>query len=436
METESKSPGNQGGLGRRDLMVGGSAATAAGIGGWALRGLFPAQQGQGADAASSSALVYPFRGEHQQGIATPMQEHLSLVALDLTVTSREALIELLQDWTLAAERMTLGDPVGAFTAEKDTTQGDTGEALDLAPNGLSITFGFGKSMFVTSEGKDRFGIAEQLPDSLAKGIPSTAGEFFADTKIDGDLCIQACANDPQVAIHATRNLVRVAFGRAVTRWSELGFGRASSTSSEQVTPRNLFGFKDGTNNLMPDSEPEAATQHVWVGDSDDGGGWAGGGSYLVFRKFRMLIEMWDDLTLRAQEDTFGRDKVAGAPLSGGSEHAELNFTAKNDAGNPAIPENSHVFIVHPDQNNGARMNRRSYNYTYGMDPLGRLDAGLHFIAFVRDPNAGFNSILQRMARNDVMMEYLRQERSGLFLCPPGVRDDEQYVGQRLFKANS
>ena len=46
----------------------------------------------------------------------------------------------------------------------------------------------------------------------------------------GDLCIQACSDDPQVAVHAIRNLSRIAFGRASLRWSQLGFGRTSSTT--------------------------------------------------------------------------------------------------------------------------------------------------------------------------------------------------------------
>ena len=46
---------------------------------------------------------------------------------------------------------------------------------------------------------------------------------------------------------------------------------------------------------------------------------------------------------------------------------------------------SHVRLAHPTQNDGVRMLRRGYNFTDGNDELGRLDAGLFFIAFVRDP---------------------------------------------------
>src|SRR6218665_3861237 len=83
----------------------------------------------------------------------------------------------------------------------------------------------------------------------------------------GDLCIQACSDDPQVAVHAIRNLSRIAFGRASLRWSQLGFGRTSSTSTTQVTPRNLFGFKDGTANVKAEQK-NLLTEQVWVASSD------------------------------------------------------------------------------------------------------------------------------------------------------------------------
>ena len=49
------------------------------------------------------------------------------------------------------------------------------------------------------------------------------------------------------------------------RWSQLGFGRTSSTSvSRRTPPRNLMGFKDGTRNVLAE-DGEAMLAHVWVG---------------------------------------------------------------------------------------------------------------------------------------------------------------------------
>lgn len=60
---------------------------------------------------------------------------------------------------------------------------------------------------------------------------------------------------------AGMGLARIGRGTVEMRWSQLGFGRTSSTSRGQETGRNLFGFKDGTKNLRP------RTAHRWTGTS-------------------------------------------------------------------------------------------------------------------------------------------------------------------------
>jgi len=144
---------------------------------------------------------------------------------------------------------------------------------------------------------------------------------------DGDLCIQACANDPLVMFHAIHSMLRAARGSAVLKWSQLGFGRASSTGAGQPTPLNLMGFKDGTNNIRAD-DTAALDEHVWVparaGDTETA--WMANGTYLVARKIRMSIELWDDESRTEQERVFGRKKVSGAPLTGGQEFTPIDYT--------------------------------------------------------------------------------------------------------------
>ena len=112
-------------------------------------------------------------------------------------------------------------------------------------------------------------------------------------------------------MHAVRNLVRIGFGTTAVRWSQLGFGRTSSTSTSQATPRNLFGFKDGTRNLKAE-DTDLLREHVWV-QPGDGPAWMTGGSYLVARRIRMHIETWDRTSLAEQESIIGRNKGDGAP---------------------------------------------------------------------------------------------------------------------------
>ena len=384
------------------------------------------------DDADLVAGAVPFYGEHQAGITTAAQDRMHFVAFDVVTRDRARLIELLREWTAAAARMTAGQDAGASGAVDGSPQAppdDTGEALGLAPSGLTLTIGFGPPLFREPAGRDRFGIADRRPAALA-ALPRFPGEALRAEISGGDLCVQACANDPQVAVHAIRNLARIGMGVVSVRWSQLGFGRTSSTSRDQATPRNLFGFKDGTANLKAE-DTELLRDHLWA-QPGDGPSWMDGGSYLVTRKIRMIIETWDRTSLAEQEAIVGRGKGSGAPLGQRDEFDPIDLAVVGPDGGPAIGEVAHVRLAHPDHNGGARLLRRGYNFVDGSDGLGRLDAGLFFIAYQRDPRRQFVPIQTRLARHDVMNEYLRHVSSGLFACPPGVHASGDFWGSALF----
>ncbi|KRE38103.1 peroxidase [Janibacter sp. Soil728] len=409
-------------------MIGtGAVASAIGIAGGFTAGRATAAEPTKGAPPSPFAL----RGAHQPGITTPVQDRLHFAAFDVTTTSRARLISLLKEWTLAAERLMDGGPagpIGPVEGDYRLPPDDTGEAIGLPPSRLTITFGFGPGLFADEEGKDRFGLGGRQPDVL-KDLPHFPGDQLDQARSRGDLCIQACADDPQVAVHAIRNLARIGFGTVSVRWSQLGFGRTSSTTAGQATPRNLFGFKDGTKNILVE-EAKALDEHVWVQPDDHGGDWLAGGSYLAVRRINMVIETWDRQGLGEQESLIGRTKDSGAPLSGGQEHDDPDF-AMPGRGGPVVPKDSHVAVVHPDHNHGARILRRGYNFVDGSTDLGTLDAGLFFLAYVRDPATQFIPMQNAMAKNDAMMEYLKFTGSALFAVPPGAGEGE-YIGQALF----
>ena len=421
-----------GGFSRRGLL-GAAGAGLAGVAAGAMGArVLDSADNSPADATILGPKTYPFYGTHQAGIVTPVQDRLHFAVFDVTTDSRQDLIQLLKDWTLAAARMSqglgageLGPTSGPYGAPPD----DTGEAIGLPPSGLTLTFGFGPSLF-RKAGKDRFGISDRQPTALER-LPHFPGDNLDPDKSDGDLCIQACSDDPQVAVHAVRNLARIAFGRAAIRWSQLGFGRTSSTSTSQATPRNLFGFKDGTMNLKAE-EPATIDEHVWVpSGADTKAGWLAGGSYLVARRINMTIEIWDRQPLREQERVIGRTKAEGAPLSGGHEFDQPDFAMKGRGDEPLVATDAHVRMVHSDNNGGVKMLRRGYNFVDGSNGLGRMDAGLFFLAFVRDPRTHFIPMQTKIGRGDAMSEYLQHTGSALFAVPPGVAQG-QFVGQALF----
>ena len=70
----------------------------------------------------------------------------------------------------AAARMTAGLGAGEFgptSGPYGAPPDDTGEAIGLPPAGLTITFGFGPTLFRTG-GKDRFGLAGRQPAALQR----------------------------------------------------------------------------------------------------------------------------------------------------------------------------------------------------------------------------------------------------------------------------
>lgn len=428
MTDQTQATGDPGGVSRRGLL---GLAVGAGAAGLAVGASAGVATGVAVGRAQSEATasIHPFFGTHQAGITTPVQDHLHFASFDMMArTDRDDLISLLQDWTYAASRMTQGLEVsarGAVGGSPDAPPDDTGEAQGLPASNLTITIGFGPTLFEL-DGVDRYGIASQRPASLQK-LPPFLGEDLDPAASGGDLCIQTCADDPQVAVHAIRNLSRIAFGRASLRWSQLGFGRTSRTTTAQATPRNLFGFKDGTRNILADDKA-SLDEHVWVAKADEPA-WMAGGSYLVARKIAMLIETWDRVRLSEQNDIIGRTKGEGAPLSGGQEHSAPDFHAAGATGALKIPVDSHLRLAHADANGGARILRRGYNYVDGNNDLGTLDAGLFFLSYQRTPDQFIR--IQRTLSTDALNEYIRHVRSGLWAVPPGATAGS-YVGSGLF----
>jgi deferrochelatase/peroxidase EfeB len=369
--------------------------------------------------------VVPFRDPHQAGITTEAQDHLYITAFDVSTADPAELVALLQRWTAAAERMTQGAeaaPDGAIGGHPEAPPDDTGEALGLPPARLTLTFGVGPSLFT------RFGLTADRPAKLAE-LPLFRGDRIDPAISGGDLVVQACANDPQVAVHAVRNLVRMGFGTVTVKWSQLGYGRTSATVTGQETPRNLFGFKDGTRNLLAE-DTDLLERHVWV-QPGDGPDWLAGGSYLVARRIRMMIEPWDRTSLAEQEEIIGRYKGSGAPIGQDEEKVEINFAALRTDGEPNIPMEAHVRLAHADNLGGVRILRRGYNFVDGADQRGHLDAGLYFIAFMRDPVAQFVPMQQELSTKDVLMEYIVHTSSAVFACPPGPAAGG-YWGDTLF----
>lgn len=412
---------------RRGLFTGAAVLGAAGVGAGAVAA---AGRDQVRTAPASSGSV-AFHGAQQAGITTPAQDQLVFAALDVTTDDAGALADVLARWSDAVATMVTGVPVGGaggLAGAADEPPVDTGEAHELPAANLTVTLGYGPSLF-----DERFGLGDKRPAALTE-LPPLPGEQLDPTRSGGDLCLQACADDPQVAFHAVRNLVRIGRGVIAVRWMQLGFGRTSSTSTSQSTPRNLMGFKDGTANVRAEDTVDLE-KFVWVGGAGAPAPdqeWMRGGTYLVARRIRMLIEAWDRASLGEQERVIGRAKGSGAPLSGTGEFDALDLTAKDATGKEVIDVAAHVRLAAPENNGGQKILRRGYSYTDGLDLVtGQLDAGLFFICFGNDPENQFTAIQRRLGAKDGLTEYLKHTGSAVFAVPPGIADGGSW-GQDLF----
>jgi len=417
---------------RRFLSSGFMAAAGAGLGApGALAALAPAQTGN--EPVQGDA-TEPFWGEHQGGILTPLQHNTYFVAFDLITTERNDIVKMLQAWTAAAAKVTNGQTTEPLGQDGSVPAPDSGEALGLSPARLTITFGFGAGLFI-KDGQDRYGLAAHRPAALVD-LPKFVGDQLVDTRTGGDLSVQACADDPQVAFHAVRQLSRLAYNVAQIRWVQTGF---LANFNAKETPRNLMGFKDGTNNPSI-NDSQLMNKIIWVGD--EGPDWMQGGSYLVARRIRIALEHWDRMNLAFQEQTVGRCKYSGAPLGGKNEFDKADYDATDKDGNPIIPENAHVRLASAAHNDGAQILRRPYSYNDGANftaerwPPWRqemeYDAGLFFLCYQRDPRTGFIKIFDKMSKFDMMNQFVTHTGGGLFACPGGISEGG-FIGQGLFE---
>ncbi|MDH2923807.1 deferrochelatase/peroxidase EfeB [Nicoletella semolina] len=361
-------------------------------------------------SALSNSLGIPFYGKHQAGIATPAQKHIYFIVLDLHTEDLAKIKKLFQLWTDYSVKLTAGQKVRSYSDNRYIPPNDTGEAESLAAHQLTLTFGISPDFF------EKLNISHLKPNEF-NTLPHFPRDQLQERYIKGDICIQACADDPQVAFHAVRNLVRAGRGEITPRWSQMGFNSFEGND----TPRNLFAFKDGTANQTSEKELNNA---VWY----QGDNWLNGGSYLAVRRIKTFLETWDRTNLASQEETFGRHRHSGAPMGGKAEFEAVDLDKKDAKGNLQIPEDSHVHLA---KKTGMTILRRSFSYASGVDEHGQLDAGLLFISFQNSPER-FIKLQNSFGNTDRLNEYITHIGSGLFACFAGVKEGE-YLGQALFE---
>ncbi|KJS53767.1 hypothetical protein VM98_23285 [Streptomyces rubellomurinus subsp. indigoferus] len=396
-----KEPGDAGrGVDRRALIAGG-VVLAAGIG----AGVGALARGSGSEPAAAAAPpppstgpALPFHGPRQSGVTAPQQPATQLLAFDLAPAAvsdgRAALRSL-----LGALTRLLAEATAGTSADPRLRGGEDARLSSLVALGPALT--------------GRLGL--NAPAGLAE-LPAFPGDRLDPARGGGDLVLQLCAADRwPVSVLAEQVAAAVAAKGGTLRWTQSGF---LPRTAPGTTPRNLFGYKDGTAN--PDEE--TAKQWVW--------GPAGGpyehGTVLVYRRIRMDTAAFAALAEDRRDQAMGRRIGDGAPLTGAAEHDDPDIYAKNPDGSYVIPAGAHVRLSSPRLDGGARILRRGYSYDDGAG-----DRGLLFCAFMRDPGQ-FTRIQNRLAAKDALNPFLEHNGSAVAYVLPGVAAEGGALGESLW----
>jgi deferrochelatase/peroxidase EfeB len=421
-------------IGRRAFLTRSAAVLGAGAGAAAaveLNGSHPASAATGDVALPSPSAQWqmsqaeleesePFTGVHQAGILTPRQAQSTFAALDCFAPNSDILAETLQALSQRARQLAVGGP--APLLEADAPPADSGIlGPENAPDSLTVTIGFGASLF-----DDRYGLAARRPRELVQ-MPTFAIDDLDPARSHGDVLVQICANQRDTVVHTLRELLRTVRGSLQLRWVIDGFQSAHRGPTRLNNARNLFAFRDGTSNPLT-TDPAQMRRLIWTGGGEPK--WAGGGTYQVVRVIRMHVEFWDRVALTEQQNMIGRYRGTGAPLGGTREFEDPRFDL--DPQGKRIPLDAHIRLANPRTaaTSGERILRRGYNYTRGFDAAGQLDQGLIFVAFNRSPQRQFVAVQNRLL-SEPMIDYITPVGGGYFFAPPGAVGAD-WVGSGLF----
>jgi deferrochelatase/peroxidase EfeB len=428
---ESAQPASPPGPGRRSFLRGMAGGVAGGVvaGGIAgAAGGYAYRSGEGDPAAAANLATLegrlpavPFHGKYQAGILPKPKPATAVISFNATAQSRAELTELFQTVTDRARFLTKGGtppPVGIAGPSSDSgTLGPT-----VVPDGLTVTFGVGSTLF-----DDRYGLASRRPAHLTP-MASFPNDNLDPAQCGGDLVLQLTAGHEDVVLHALRDIAKNTRGGMQANWRIDGF--ASPARPAGTVPRNQLGFMDGIANPSVTSAPEM-NRLVWVqpGTKDEPA-WTAGGSYLVVRLIRMFVEFWDRVDVYEQQLMFGRYRDSGYPLDADGIYAKPDYSA--DPEGDVIPLTAHMRLANPrtPQTASSRILRRAWNYDRGLDQVGDLDVGLVFTCFQQDIRRQFETVQTRLI-DEPLVDYISPFGGGYFLALPGVVDSNDYFGRTL-----
>src|SRR5699024_8038137 len=160
-----------------------------------------------------------------------------------------------------------------------------------------------------------------------------------------------------------------------------------------------------------------------------------GGTSMVIRRIRMDLDGWDEVDRTAREQSTGTRLDDGAPLTGGTEDSDADFSAETAHGFPVIAEFSHMRRANGcDVGVHQECFRRLYNVAVARPPGGDAisEAGQIVVSFQADLPGQFLPIQRRLDELDLLNQWTTPIGSAVFAIPPGCAEGE-HLGQTVLE---
>lgn len=293
------------------------------------------------------------------------QRHLHIVTAEAAVSTRRELGELLLALTEFTRKEMHKRP-----PDRDRRPYDP----PVETRRVTITVGFGATLFTTIAGDDRFNLAARRPRSL-KIMPQIDGDEggFHPRDHASDLIILIASDDYYVNefIFGWMHHGNVHPGLRI-RQVERGYARPDS--------REPSGFEDGISNPRNLSPAMQMNRLVYVTSADNEPGWCVDGTYLAYRKIRRRMASFFEKSLAEQEKVFGVEKSSGLRKLSMPDHAHAQKM------NPRRRNHRDLFGKEDEER---RFLRRPYFFNDGIGADGMEMRGLHHLSFVRNLGAQY-----------------------------------------------
>lgn len=317
---------------------------------------------------------------------------------------------------------------------------------------VTVTIGFGVSLFMSPDGDDRFGLRHCKPKWLHQ-MPKVVGDQFEPDRAAADLIFLIASDHPYVNVSIARALSQGNWGiegqketRLKVRTLDQGFSRPDR--------REFLRFDDGIDNLSNARDGEL-DKSVYVAAGDGEPEWAQNGSYVVWRKIQENLPLWEAFSEAEQEAMIGREKATGAPLSRqATGPSDMTPIYPNPYQSIDGPLTAHIRKVQPRRPGvdlfgiadlDRRFLRRGYPYFDGIEATGRVCCGLLFLGFMHDlqkqfewpvnnwqlnpdfpvPGTGIDALYDRGVLSNV--------DGGFYFCPASATDADDFLGSALFR---